>query len=224
MKRIFLGSIFLFASFFIVVAGCNYEQKPPKEEGPFLKSDLVELKELDSTLRLDIRYATTNNFIGRPVYKVACAFLQRPAAEALVRANKALRKKGYGLVIYDSYRPWSVTKFFWDITPEDKKQFVADPNKGSFHNRGCAVDVSLFNIKSEKEVTMPCEFDEFSERSHINYQGGTAESRHLRDLLQASMEAEGFIVYKSEWWHYNYKDCYKYPILNIPFEEVMKSR
>ena len=224
MKRIFLGSIFLFASFFIVVAGCNYDQKPPKEEGPFLKSDLVELKELDSTLRLDIRYATTNNFIGRPVYKVACAFLQRPAAEALVRANQALRKKAYGLVIYDSYRPWSVTKFFWDITPEDKKQFVADPNKGSFHNRGCAVDVSLFNIKSGKEVTMPCEFDEFSERSHINYQDGTAESRHLRDLLRAVMEAEGFIVYKSEWWHYNYKDCYKYPILNISFEEVMKSR
>lgn len=223
MKRISFNSRYLVALFFILITGCNYAQKPPKGEGPFLKSDLVELNKLDATLYLDIRYATTNNFIGRPVYKAACAFLQRPAAEALVRVNKSLRKKGYGLIVYDSYRPWSVTKFFWEIMPEDKKQFVADPDKGSFHNRGCAVDVSLYDLKTGKEVTMPSEFDEFSERSHINYQGGTVESRRLRDLLKTAMEAEGFIVYKTEWWHYNYKDCYKYPILNISFEEVMKS-
>ena len=108
MKRVFPGSIFLVALLFI--AGCRYEQKPPKEEGPFLKSDLVELKELDPTLRLDIRYATTNNFTGRPVYRVACAYLQRPAAEAIVRTNKALMKKGYGLVIYDSYRSFGTLR------------------------------------------------------------------------------------------------------------------
>src|SRR6185369_4605763 len=135
---------------------------PPKEAGPFREPDLVELIGLDPTLRLDIRYATSNNFVGRPVYKEACAFLQRPAAEALVRANQALRKKGYGLLIFDGYRPWSVTKLFWDITPEDKKIFVADPKTGSRHNRGCAVDLSMFDLKTGKEVQMPGEYDEMT--------------------------------------------------------------
>lgn len=87
-------------------------QQPPKETGNFRKPDLVELIKLDRTIKLDIRYATSNNFLGRPVYTEARAFLQRPAAEAVVRANKALRKKGYGLIIHDGYRPWSVTKAF----------------------------------------------------------------------------------------------------------------
>src|SRR5438132_6233823 len=114
-------------------------QQPPQEAGPFRPSDLVELVKLDPTIKLDIRYATKNNFLGRPVYKQARAFLQRPAAEALVRVNQALRKQGYGLIIHDGYQPWYVTKIFWDATPEDKKIFVADPSKGSRRNRGCAV-------------------------------------------------------------------------------------
>src|SRR2546422_5556798 len=137
-------------------------QEPPKETGAFRTPDLVELVKLDRTIKLDIRYATSNNFLGRPVYKEARAFLQRPAAEALVRVNFALRKKGYGLIIHDGYRPWSVTKIFWDATPEDKKQFVADPTKGSRHNRGCAVDLSLFDLKTGQEVKMPSEYDEMT--------------------------------------------------------------
>jgi D-alanyl-D-alanine dipeptidase len=129
------------------------------------------------------------------VYKEARAFLQRPAAEALLRANKALHKKGYGLLVFDGYRPWSVTKIFWDATPDDKKIFVADPSQGSKHNRGCAVDLTMFEIKTRKPVTMPGEYDEMSDRSHINYTGGTVESRRLRDLLRSAMEAEGFAVY-----------------------------
>lgn len=195
-------------------------QEPPKETGPFRQPELVELIKLDPTLRLDIRYATANNFLGRPVYREARAFLQRPAAEALVRANKALRKKGYGLLIFDGYRPWSVTKTFWDATPEDKKQFVADPSQGSRHNRGCAVDLSMFDLKTGKEVKMPGEYDEMTERSHINYQGGTEEARRLRDLLRAAMEAEGFAVYEPEWWHYDYKDWKQYPILNLGFAQL----
>src|SRR5215470_8416522 len=157
-------------------------QGPPTEPGPFRKPELVELVSLDRTIRLDIRYATSNNFLGRPVYTEARAFLQRPAAEALVRANKALHKQGYGLVIHDGYRPWSVTKIFWDATPEDKKIFVADPAQGSRHNRGCAVDLSLYDLKTGREVVMPSEYDEMTDRSHINYKGGTEESRHLRDM------------------------------------------
>ena len=195
-------------------------QEPPKEAGPFRNQELVELKKLDPTIRLDIRYATSNNFLGRPVYQEARAFLQRPAAEALVRANKALRKKGYGLLIFDGYRPWSVTKVFWDATPDDKKIFVADPSQGSKHNRGCAADLTMFDLKTGKPVSMPGEYDEMSDRSHINYTGGTAESRALRDLLRAAMEAEGFAVYEPEWWHYDYKDWKEYPILNVSFREI----
>src|SRR5437868_9985851 len=99
--------------------------QPPQEAGTFRASDLVELIKLDPTIKLDIRYATANNFLGRPVYTEARAFLQRPAAEAMRRVNRALCKQGYGLVIHDGYRPWAITKIFWDATPEDKKIFVA---------------------------------------------------------------------------------------------------
>lgn len=193
---------------------------PPHEEGSFRRPDLVELIKLDPTIKLDIRYAGANNFLGRPVYTEARAFLQRPAAEALRRVNRALRRQGYGLVIHDGYRPWSVTKVFWDATPEDKKIFVADPAKGSRHNRGCAVDLSMFDLKTGKTVEMPSAYDEMSERSHISYAGGEAEARRRRDLLRAAMEAEGFAVYEPEWWHYDYKDWQAYPILNISFAEI----
>ncbi|HZT58872.1 MAG TPA: M15 family metallopeptidase [Pyrinomonadaceae bacterium] len=197
------------------------QDQPPKEEGHFRKPELVELVRLDPTIKLDIRYATPNNFTGRPVYTEARAFLQRPAAEALVRVSRALRAKGYGLAVFDGYRPWFVTKLFWDLTPADKKQFVGDPSKGSRHNRGCAVDLTLYDLKTGQEVSMPSEFDEMTERSHISYAGGTPEQRRLRDLLRASMEAEGFAVYEPEWWHYDFKDWKQYPILNISFSKIV---
>lgn len=193
---------------------------PPTEAGTFREPELVELIKLDRTFKLDVRYATANNFTGRAVYTEARAFLQRPAAEALVRASRTLRKKGYGLAVFDGYRPWSVTKLFWEMTPADKKQFVADPAKGSRHNRGCAVDLTLYDLKTGRQVSMPGEYDEMSERSHINYAGGTAEQRRLRDLLRAAMEAEGFIPYEPEWWHYDFKDWRQYPILNLSFNEL----
>jgi len=218
--RLGLQSVLLVA---VLHSGYRVEaQGPPKEAGTFRKPDLIELIKLDRTIRLDIRYATSNNFLGKPVYKQARAFLQRPAAEALVRANKALRKNGYGLLIHDGYRPWSVTKMFWDATPADKKEFVADPSQGSRHNRGCAVDLSLFDVRTGKAVTMPSGYDEMTERSHINYTGGTDEQRRLRDMLRTAMEAEGFAVYEPEWWHYDYKDWKEYPILNIAFSEIHK--
>jgi D-alanyl-D-alanine dipeptidase len=124
------------------------KEQPPHEQGTFLKPDLVELVKLDPTIKLDIRYATTNNFLGTPVYTQARAFLQRPAAAALLRAHRELQAQGYGLIIHDGYRPWYVTKIFWDATPADKKIFVADPAAGSKHNRGCAVDLSLIRFEN----------------------------------------------------------------------------
>lgn len=211
----------LLAALLLITCAANAQQ-PPAEAGPFRDADLVELIKLDPTIKLDIRYATKNNFLGRKVYKEARAFLQRPAAEALVRVNQAVRKQGYGLIIHDGYRPWYVTKIFWDVTPEDKKIFVADPAKGSRHNRGCAVDLSLFDLRTGLEVKMPSEYDEMTERSHIKYACSTPEANRLREILRAAMEAEGFAVYEPEWWHYDYKDWKEYPIVNLKFSEIGK--
>lgn len=196
------------------------KEDPPHETGSFKEPDLVELIKLDTTIHLDIRYATSNNFLGKPVYKEARAFLQRPAAKALVKVNKELKPFGYALVIFDGYRPWSVTKIFWDMTPEDKKEFVANPKFGSRHNRGCAVDLSLYEIASGKEVEMPSEYDEMSERSYADYEGGTERQRKLRDLLRTKMEENGFKVLDVEWWHFDYKDWKSYRIENIPFNDI----
>jgi D-alanyl-D-alanine dipeptidase len=207
----------LLVSLVLVVA---VAQGPPVETGPFRQPDLVEITKLDPTIRLDVRYASKNNFLGKAVYKQPRAFLQRPAAEALVRVNQALRKQGYGLVVFDGYRPWWVTKVFWDVTPTDRKIFVADPSKGSRHNRGCAVDLSLFDLQTGAEVKMPSEYDEMTERAHINYECATLETKGLRDILRAAMLAEGFSVYEPEWWHYDYQDWKEYPILNLKFSEI----
>ena len=197
---------------------------PPKETGTFRKAELVELVTLDPTIKLDIRYATPNNLAGRAVYTEARAFLQRPAAEALVRAHLALRAKGYGLLIFDGYRPWRVTKLFWEVTPPDKHEFVADPAKGSKHNRGCAVDLSMYDLATGREVEMPGAYDEMSERSYVTYAGGNAEARARRDLLRDAMEREGFFVEPNEWWHFNYKDWTSYGIQDIPFSEIKPAR
>ncbi|MGI8951071.1 MAG: M15 family metallopeptidase [Chitinophagaceae bacterium] len=215
MRKYFFVFLFLFS---FSLNGCK--TKPPHEEGNFRPTDLVELIKLDSTIKLDIRYATSNNLAHRPVYSEARAFLQRPAAEALVRVNQKLKPLGYGLLVFDGYRPWSVTKLFWDVTSKENKKFVADPKKGSKHNRGCAVDLSLYDLKTGKEIQMPGVYDEMSERSYPNYTGGTEEQRRMRDLLRTYMELEGFTVYEYEWWHFDYKDWQLYRITNIPFSQI----
>ncbi|NLJ48601.1 MAG: M15 family metallopeptidase [Candidatus Atribacteria bacterium] len=196
------------------------QAKPPEEKGEFFKVDLVELTKLDKNLKLDIRYATHNNFLGIPLYSQSRAFLQRPVAEALVKAHKKLRAIGYGLIIFDAYRPWYVTKMFWEATPPSMRNFVADPKTGSRHNRGGAVDVGLYDIESNQPIFFGGDFDEFSERSFVSYPGGTSRERWFREILRQALEAEGFEVYEDEWWHFDYKESKKYPILNILFEDI----
>ena len=197
-----------------------FKAKPPKENQDFLSSDLVELKNIDKTINYDIRYASTNNFMSNKFYTRAEAYLQRPAAQALGRVNKKLKTKGYGLLIHDAYRPWYVTKMFWDATPLDKKLFVANPENGSRHNRGCAIDLTLYDLKSGKVIEMVGGYDEMTERSYPNYYGGTTEQRWHRKLLREVMESEGFNVYEFEWWHFDYKDWKQYPISNDRFEDL----
>jgi len=196
--------------------------QPPAETGDFLPTDLVELRKLDPAIKLDIRYATTNNLFGTVFYSQPRAFLQRAPAEALVRINRKLKESGYGLLVHDGYRPWYVTKVFWEATPEDKKLFVADPSKGSRHNRGAAVDLTLYDLKTGRPVEMVSTYDETTDRAHPDYPGGTSLQRWHRDLLRRAMEAEGFTVYEAEWWHFDYKDWQRYRIGNERFENIGK--
>ena len=194
--------------------------KPPAEPPSVRAPDLVELTTLDPTIKLEIRYATTNNFLGSRLYTEARAFLQRPAAEALVRASAALRKRGYGVLVHDAYRPWYVTKIFWDATPAEKKWLVANPADGSRHNRGCAVDLSLYDLKTGRPVEMVSTYDESTDRAYADYPGGTSLQRWHRALLRSAMESEGFTVNPQEWWHFDYKDWRQYPIMNTSFDKI----
>ena len=195
-------------------------QGPPVDPKATRRAELVELTTLDGTIKLDIRYATTNNFVGKPVYQEARAFLQRPAAEALVAAHRELGKSGYGLLIHDGYRPWAITKLFWDVTPPALREFVADPASGSKHNRGAAVDLTMYDRAFGRAVQMPSEYDEMTRRAYPDYRGGPPDARGRRELLRSVMERHGFTVEPNEWWHFNFKDWQEYPILDIPFSAI----
>jgi D-alanyl-D-alanine dipeptidase/quercetin dioxygenase-like cupin family protein len=191
--------------------------QPPASPQATAQPDLVDLAEFDPRLKFDIRYATTNNFMKLKMYATSRALLQRPAAAALQRAHERLRAQGYGLLVFDAYRPWQVTRMMWDGFPLDR-HYLADPLQGSRHNRGAAVDLTLFDLNTGAEVTMPSPFDDFTERAHPDYAGGTPEQRAARGRLRAAMEAEGFRVYPNEWWHYDYQGWEAYPVLNLPLE------
>lgn len=204
---------------FILFVGVRAQNGPPHEEDK-READLVELTKLSKTIKLDIRYARTDNFTGQAVYPEARAFLQRDAAKALLKVHKKLKKEGLGLVIFDGYRPWSITKLFWDVVKLEERKYVADPAKGSKHNRGCAVDLSIYDLKTGKLVPMPSDFDEFTERASPDYTGGTDEERSNREKLRSLMEAVGFTVNPNEWWHFDYKEWQSYAIYDIPFDEI----
>jgi D-alanyl-D-alanine dipeptidase len=195
---------------------------PPVEPKAARTPDLVELTALDPTIKLEIRYATANNFLGTKIYDEARAFLQRPAAEAVVRANQKLRTLGYGLLIHDAYRPWYVTKIFWDATPADKHWLVANPAEGSKHNRGAAVDLTLFDLATGQPVEMPSTYDESTGRAFANYPGGTSLQRWHRALLRNAMVGEGFVVNPSEWWHFDYGSWRDYPLGNVAFDRIAR--
>ena len=216
MKRtILISASLVFLALSLAVSSPAQQQYLNKKE-----ADLIELNKLDRSIKLDIRYATANNFVGKPVYSEARAFLQRPAAEAVARVNKLLKKQGLGLVVFDGYRPWTITKLFWDVVTLDQRKFVADPASGSKHNRGCAIDLSIYELKTGELLDMPSGYDEFTERASPAYQGGTQLQTKNREMLRSLMEAEGFTVNPNEWWHFDYKGWQDYAIYDIPFSVI----
>ena len=180
---------------------------------------LVDLKKLDDEFQLDIRYASTNNFMRSKFYKNERAFFNMSAADRLIEAKNDLKELGYGIIIYDAYRPWFVTKMFWEGTPENLKHFVANPENGSSHNKGCAIDIGLYDIETGKSIVMISGYDEFTERAYPNYMGGSKKQRDIRDMLIQVMERNDFTVYEYEWWHFNYNGCDS-GIMNYSFEEL----
>jgi zinc D-Ala-D-Ala dipeptidase len=197
----------------------------PADKAAALKPDdpkrLLELIKLDPAIRLDMRYATANNFTGQILYDEAHAFLAAPAAQAVARASKMAQADGFGLTIYDAYRPWRITKKLWDATPVGpKKDYVANPKRGSKHNRGCAVDLTLHDLQTGQLVEMPTEFDDFSEKAHRDYMGASAVAIANRARLARYLEAEGFVGLSNEWWHFDFTGWEQFPVMDIPFNKI----
>lgn len=182
-------------------------------EAPMKPSDvdLVNLRDFDPTLVIDARYSTPDNITKRPLYPRNELFLERGAAERLRRVQAVLRRQGLGLKVLDAYRPLSVQKALWAVLPDP--QYVADPAKGSRHNRGCAVDVTLVD-RSGKELKMPTAFDEFSEKAHRDYQNLPQEVLRNRELLEQVMTAEQFEPLATEWWHFDAPGWERFPVMD----------
>lgn len=183
-----------------------------------LSARLVEIITINPHIKLDIRYATTNNFTGKIVYPSARCFLQEPAAKALADVQVELEKQGLGLKVFDGYRPLSAQKIFWNICPDTR--YVANPAKGSKHNRGTAVDMMLVDVKTGQELVMPSGYDDFTEKSHRTYETMSPEAAKNCKLLEDAMIKHGFIPLATEWWHFDWNDWKQYPILDVAFEEI----
>lgn len=179
---------------------------------------LVDLATFIPNITLDIRYATANNFLGEPVYTSAKAYLRQPVAQALKKVQTALNQQGLGLKIYDAYRPYRATVYFFEKLRDTV--YLAVPWQGSRHNRGSTVDLTLIHLKTGQELPMPTPYDDFTKKAHVNYMNLPAETIKNRELLQQAMTKQGFQVYAEEWWHFDYYDYKKFDLLDIPFEDL----
>ncbi|MGN7987268.1 M15 family metallopeptidase [Pedobacter sp. 22226] len=181
-------------------------------------NELVEIKKAIPNIKLDIRYATKNNFMQQVMYKQARAFARKPVVAALKKIQNELNKKGYGLKIFDGYRPYAITVEFYKKASD--KNFVANPAKGSKHNRGCAVDLTLINLKTGKELVMPTPYDSFSAAAAAKYEKVSPEAKKNRDFLIAIMAKYQMNVLENEWWHYDFSNWKNYDLMDIPFEKL----
>lgn len=226
MKRLTLSVIFATAWFIAAAQQYKYIdsskvmalQSYLKDIKAHPETRLVEIKKYIPDIVLDIRYATTNNFTHHQMYKEARAFARLPVVLALKQVQADLKKQGYGLKIYDAYRPYAITVKFYEVAHDTN--FVADPRKGSKHNRGCAIDLTAISLKTGKELDMPTGFDSFSKRAASAYMALPKAEIDNRAILKTAMEAHGFREIPTEWWHFDFNGWNKYPLLDIPFTEI----
>lgn len=190
----------------------------PVDPAADLAPDLVDLARFDPRFKLDIRYATPANFMGRVLYPVPRAVAQRPVAEALAKVQTRAEAAGYGLLIFDAYRPWRITKAMWDETPPESREFVANPATGSRHNRGCSIDLTLH--KNGVEVSMPSPYDDFTPAAYRSNTAAPPEALAASRMLEEWMVAAGFVPLPNEWWHYDWREWRRYPIMDVPLEDV----
>ncbi|MEN8122308.1 MAG: M15 family metallopeptidase [Bacteroidota bacterium] len=233
MKTVNIINTNILFSLVLLVVSCGVQQKTANKYDLYVVSNIksynklatenpdkefVDIEKHIPGINLDIRYATKNNFTGQQIYESPKAYIRKPVADALLIIQDELNNKGLAIKIYDAYRPYSATVKFYEVYPD--KNFVASPKTGSVHNRGCAVDLSLINIKTGKELEMPTLFDDFTEKASHSYMDLPAKAIENRKLLKDIMTKYGFIIYEAEWWHYSYKDWKEFEIMDISFEEL----
>jgi D-alanyl-D-alanine dipeptidase len=196
----------------------DYEKQVRKDSA----KRMVELKRLVPGIVYDLRYATVNNFMKRLMYPAGtkATYLRLPAARALSRVQEELEKQGYGLLIFDAYRPYAVTVKFWELVKDER--YVANPARGSGHNRGIAVDLTIIEKRTGKQLNMGTGFDNFSDTAHHSFKNLPAEILSNRNLLKQVMEKYGFKVYNEEWWHYSWPDAARFEILDLDFRKLRK--
>lgn len=226
-----LMRLFLFL-FLILGINCNPVlaknlTPPPASPPPLVIQDynqvpntdkLVDIKSVNPNIRHDIRYATTNNFLKKKLYAVPRCFLRSDVAQRLSRVQKDLEEMGLGLKVYDCYRPLSVTRQMWEILPDTR--YVANPVRGSRHNRGAAVDLTLVDLRTGAELQMPTDFDDFTDKAARDYTGNSPQVRRNSDLLAAKMKQQGFISLITEWWHFDAPGWDKYGLLDVPLQNI----
>jgi zinc D-Ala-D-Ala dipeptidase len=180
--------------------------------------ELIDLEKFVPELVMDIRYATTNNFTGEQIYNFPKAYARKPVAEALKKIQAELKPMGLGIKMFDAYRPYKATVKFYEVYKDTT--YVASPYKGSRHNRGCALDLTLIDLKTGKELPMPTEYDSFKKEAWPSTPVEDPTIRKNRTTLITVMEKHGFRVNGSEWWHYDFIGYKAYEVLDIDFEEL----
>lgn len=182
------------------------------------ENELVNLERAAPSLKLEIGYATEKNFTGKKIYTLARAYVRKPVAAALVKAQEEFENIGYGIKIYDAYRPYKATVKFYEEYHDTT--YVASPFRGSRHNRGCALDMTLVDLKTGKELAMPTPWDSFDKQAWPTAVISDLAVRKNRDLLIAVMTRNGFTVYEHEWWHFDFNGWKKFAVMDIDFEEL----
>lgn len=198
-----------------VISNIDEYQKMMEENPNF---ELVDLEDFVPGIKLDIRYATENNFTGQKVYESAKAYARWPVAKALLIIQQDLAKRNMGLKIYDAYRPYAATVLFYEIYKDTT--FVASPWSGSRHNRGAAVDLSIVDLETGEEIQMPTPFDDFTEVANPNYLNLPDNVLENRNFLITTMQKHGFKVYPHEWWHFDFIGWQEFPLMDLSFEQL----